>query len=416
MADNSSIPFLDLVTPHRELEEELLSEIRGILRTAEFVGGRRVEEFENDFARFCGTDYCVGVANGTDALRFALIACGVHPGDTVVTVPNTFIATTEAVSQAGAHPDFVDIQEQGYSMDPQKLAEYLERQCRREPSTGKLYHKKTGRRVTAVIPVHLHGLMADLDPILALAAEYNLMVIEDACQAHGAEYFSGKYDRWSRAGSLGRAAAFSFYPAKNLGACGEAGAVTTSDRGIAEKVRMLRDHGQVKKYCHEIEGYNGRLDAIQAAILGVKLRHLPTWNAQRRANARRYTQLFVSAGVPITVPFESPRVRPVYHVYAIRVQDRDALQGYLARANITTQIHYPGVLHLQKAYEHLGFQKGNFPIAEAVAAEILSLPLYPHLQPDQQKRIVCNILEFMSTAPSSATTRQTVSLPEYRIG
>ncbi len=270
MTGDGKIPFVDLVTPHLEIEEELVSVFRGALKTAGFVGGPMVEDFEWDFAEYCGAQYCVGVGSGTDALRFSLIAAGVQAGDTVVTVPNTFIATTEAISQAGARPDFVDIEERTYTMDPRRLQEYLETRCCLDRATGKLLNQQTRRPVTAIIPVHLYGQTADMDPILELAERHNLIVIEDACQAHGAEYFSSKQNRWMRAGSIGRAASFSFYPGKNLGACGEAGAVTTNDQGLAERVRMLCDHGQVRKYHHDIEGYNGRLDAIQAGVLRAK--------------------------------------------------------------------------------------------------------------------------------------------------
>ena len=245
-----------------------------------------VEDFERAFAEFCSTRYCVGVSSGTDALRFALMAAGIGNGDSVVTVPNTFIATTEAISQAGALPEFIDIDEHTYNMDVDKLRDYLENMCSADSTTGRLVSRRTGKRVAAIIPVHLYGQMADMDPILALAEKYNLVVIEDACQAHGAQYFSKRQNRWCTAGSMGRAAAFSFYPGKNLGACGEAGAVTTNDEELARKIRMLRDHGQAKKYYHEIEGYNGRLDAIQAGILRIKLEHLAGWNEKRRNCAR----------------------------------------------------------------------------------------------------------------------------------
>ena len=267
---------------HQELEAELVAVFQKALRTAGFVGGPMVEEFEREFARFCDTEHCVGVASGTDAVRFALMAAGVQPGDVVVTVPHTFIATTEAITQAGARPDFVDIDERTYNMDPAKLQEYLERECYLDRETGRPYHRKWRAPVTAVVPVHLYGQTADMDPILEIARRYKLIVVEDACQAHGAEYFSKKENRWRKAGSMGQAAAFSFYPGKNLGACGEAGAVTTNDEEIARKMRMLRDHGQSKKYYHDVEGYNGRLDSIQAGILSVKLRHLPEWNRKRQ--------------------------------------------------------------------------------------------------------------------------------------
>jgi len=241
-----------------------------------------VQGFESDFAKFCDAAHCVGVGSGTDALRFALIAAGVGPGQIAVTVPNTFIATTEAISQAGAQPVFVDIDEATYNMDPAKLREYLESGCSFDPKTGALVDKKTGFRVTAVVPVHLYGQMVDMDAILELADRYKLVVIEDACQAHGAEYFSRKLGRWCKAGSMGKAGAFSFYPGKNLGACGEGGAITTNDAELAQKMRMLRDHGQAQKYYHDMEGYNGRLDSIQAGFLQVKLKQLPAWTEQRR--------------------------------------------------------------------------------------------------------------------------------------
>src|SRR5437870_9547240 len=249
------IPFLDLITVHRELRDELRSVFETALDTAGFIGGPMVRDFERDFAAFCESRFCVGMANGTDALRLALIAAGVRPGDTVVTVPLTFIATTEAISQAGARPDFVDIDERTYTMDPEKLRSYLESECVRSPQTDRVVSKRTGGPVTAVIPVHLYGQMADMDPILDLASRYNLVVIEDACQAQGAEYFSKRDGRWRKAGSMGRAAAFSFYPGKNLGACGEAGAITTDDQQVARICSMLRDHGQSQKYLHDVEGY-----------------------------------------------------------------------------------------------------------------------------------------------------------------
>src|SRR3989454_152986 len=393
MTGNDKIPFLDLVTPHLELEEELVSVFRRALKTGGFVGGPMVEDFEREFAQFCGVRFCVGVASGTDALRLALIAAGVQRGDTVVTVPNTFIATTEAISQAGAQPDFVDIEERAYNMDPRRLQEYLETRCCLDRVTGKLLNQKTRRPVTAIIPVHLYGQTADMDPILELAERYNLIVIEDACQAHGAEYFSSKQNRWMRAGSMGRAAGFSFYPGKNLGACGEAGAVTTNDRGLAERVRMLRDHGQSCKYFHDIEGYNGRLDAMQAGVLRVKLRHLAKWNEQRRERARGYDEFFADAEGTVILPHVPSWSRPVYHLYVVRVADREQLQKDLAAAGIGTGIHYPIPLHLAKAYDVLGFRPGDFPVAEEAAAHVLSLPMFPELSLEQQRRVVSVVLQ-----------------------
>jgi dTDP-4-amino-4,6-dideoxygalactose transaminase len=404
MSGNGKIPFVDLVTLHSELEAELAPVFHEVLKTAGFIGGPMVEGFEQDFANYCETQYCVGVGSGTDALRLALIAAGVKSGDIAVTVPNTFIATAEAISQAGAQPDFVDVDERTSNMDPEKLREYLETQCGPDEKTGGLIHQKTGRSVTAVVPVHLYGQTADMDPILELASRYNLIVIEDACQAHGAEYFSRKDNRWKRAGSMGLAAAFSFYPGKNLGACGEAGAVTTNDKNIARVVGMLRDHGQAQKYYHDMEGYNGRLDAIQAGILRAKLRHLPDWNKRRRENAARYDELFQTIADGVIVPYEPSWSRAVYHLYVIRTAERDDLKKHLERAGISTGIHYPIPLHLQKAYQSLDYQAGDFPVSEGLASQILSLPMYPQLQADQQQDVCHTVTEFVAqrTARTSA--------------
>ena len=396
MTQNGRIPFVDLRTPHRELESELVAVFKSALETGCFVGGPMVDEFEREYAQFCDTKYCIGVGSGTDALRFALIASGVQAGDIVLTVPLTFIATAEAISQAGGRPDFVDIDAQTYTMDPEKLRQYLETACVFDEKSGRTIHRVHRRPVTAVIPVHLYGQTADMDPILELAARYNLIVIEDACQAHGAEYFSSVENRWRKAGSMGRAAAFSFYPGKNLGACGEAGAVTTNDEASTDKIRMLRDHGQRQKYHHELEGYNGRLDAIQAAILRTKLHHLPDWNRKRREKARHYKDLLSSQADVVTVPYEPSWARGVYHLYVIRVQNRDQLQAHLAQANIASQIHYPTPIHLQKAYVGLGYKQGSFPVSEKAASEILSLPMYPNLELHEQERIVEKVSELFS--------------------
>jgi dTDP-4-amino-4,6-dideoxygalactose transaminase len=393
-----SIPFLDLVTPHVELEQELTEIFHKVLRTAGFIGGPMVEEFEKAFAQFCDTGYAVGVSSGTDALRFALMACGVRSGDVVVTVPNTFIATTEAISQAGALPEFVDIDERSYNMDPEGFREYLERRCNHNVAR-RLVSRRSGRPVTAVVPVHLYGQMADMDPILELAEQYRLIVIEDACQAHGAEYFSRRHNRWLKAGSIGRAGAFSFYPGKNLGACGEAGAVTTNDEAIAAKIRMIRDHGQAKKYYHDLEGYNGRLDAIQAGILCVKLGHLKEWNSARRECAAEYNRLLGTTDSAVTIPFEASWSRGVYHLYVIRTENREGLMVHLKDAGVSTGVHYPIPLHMQQAYRSLDYAPGAFPICEKVASEIVSLPMFPQLQPEQQKRVVNSIVEFVSCTP-----------------
>lgn len=388
------IPFLDLIAPHRELEKELTDAFLNALHTAGFVGGPVVERFENSFATYCRAEHAVAVSSGTDALRFALVGSGVQPGDIVVTVPNTFIATTEAISQAGATPEFVDVDEMTSNMSASQLETYLSKQCRRD-TNGRLLSMRSNRPVTAIIPVHLYGQVADMDAILGLAEEYSLMVIEDACQAHGAEYFSQKAQRWLRAGTMGCAAAFSFYPGKNLGACGEGGAITTNDPKIAAKCRTLRDHGQVKKYYHDVEGYNGRLDAIQAALLDVKLPYLDNWNEQRRARASEYRRL-LSPIESLVLPHEQEWSRAVYHLYVVRSKDREGLMKHLSAAQIGTAIHYPIPLHLQKAYTQLGYTKGDFPVSEKLAAEIVSLPMFPQLSDEQQARVAATISAFIS--------------------
>jgi dTDP-4-amino-4,6-dideoxygalactose transaminase len=392
--NTNGIPFLDLVAPHVEMEQELAAIFHRVLHTAGFIGGPMVEDFEKAFAAFCDVNHSIAVSSGTDALRFAIMACGVKPGDVVVTVPHTFIATTEAISQAGAFPEFVDIEERTYNMDPEKLREYLEEQCEKDKS-GKLISRRSGRPVTAVVPVHLYGQTADMDAILEIADRYGLIVIEDACQAHGAEYFSRRQNRWMKAGSMAQAAAFSFYPGKNLGACGEAGAVTTHDAGIARKISMLRDHGQAQKYYHDVEGYNGRLDALQAGLLHAKLAHLAKWNAQRRECAAEYHRLFAVADDAVVLPFEPSWSRAVYHLYVIRTDDRDEMGKHLKAYGIGTGIHYPIPLHLQKAYSSMGYKAGDFPVCEKAAAEIISLPMFPQLTADQQVRIVREVLQFV---------------------
>ncbi len=390
---NGNIPFLDLVTPHVEMEAELAEVFHRALRTAGFIGGPMVEQFEKDFAKFCDARFSVGVSNGTDALRFALMAAGIGRGHVVVTVPHTFIATVEAITQAGADVAFVDVDEQTSNMAPEKLREYLQETCTYNRAMGELIDPGKGLPVRAIVPVHLYGQVADMDPILDLAKQYRLTVIEDACQAHGAEYFSRKQQTWSKAGSMGKAAAFSFYPGKNLGACGEAGAVTTNDEDIARQVRMLRDHGQARKYYHDVEGYNGRLDAIQAGILTCKLRHVAHWNQQRRECADRYKKVLSPLTENLVLPNQSSR--SVYHLYVVRYAQREELQAHLAGNHIGTAIHYPIPLHLQNAYRDLGFRKGDFPVAEKLASEILSLPMYPTLQPEQQQRIADSIRQFV---------------------
>jgi dTDP-4-amino-4,6-dideoxygalactose transaminase len=383
---SDAIPFLDLVSPHKALKDELMAVLNKAIDTAGYVGGPMVKGFEEEFAKFCNAKHCIAVNSGTDALRFAYIAGGIKQGDEVITVPNTFIATSESITQAGGQIVFVDIDEKTYNLDPVKLRAFLETNCTKEP-TGRTINKKTKRPVTAVVPVHLYGQPADMDAILEIAAKWNLAVFEDCCQAHGAEYFSRKQNKWLKAGSMGKAAAFSFYPGKNLGALGEGGAITTNDDEIARICRQLRDHGQAQKYYHDMEGYNGRLDAIQCGFLSVKLAHLPEWTEARRRNAKRYNELLKPVAGIIT-PHEPEWSKAVYHLYVVRTKNREAVQKKLGEKGIATGLHYPVPLHLQKAYSQLGYKTGDFPATEKTATEILSLPMFPGLTEEQVKTVV----------------------------
>ncbi len=412
MTASDPVPFVDLVAPHAELRADLRAVFEQALDTAGFIGGPAVARFEAAFASYCGVGHCVGTGTGTDALLFALLACGVRTGDVVVTVPHTFIATAEAITHAGASVEFVDIDERTCTLDPARLRDYLERGCRRD-ATGRPISARSGRPVTAVVPVHLYGQVANMDAIDELAEKYGLVVIEDACQAHGAEYLSSRDGAWRMAGALGRAAAFSFYPGKNLGACGEAGAITTTDDEVAHRGRMLRDHGQARKYFHDLEGYNGRLDAIQAGILHAKLSHLARWNEQRRERAAEYGRLFQGFEGVVT-PYEPPWSRTVYHLYVIRVAERDAFIAHMREAGIGTGIHYPIPLHLQKAYAHLEYEAGDFPVSERVAAEVVSLPMFPSLTAAQQRRVVEAVGAF--TRAAAAPERRPPPLSPARLG
>jgi dTDP-4-amino-4,6-dideoxygalactose transaminase len=378
------VPFLDLAAAHGELEEQLTSVLKRALSSSMFIGGPMLEEFEQAFASYCGTRYCVGVSSGTDALRFPLLALGVGAGDTVITTPHTFIATSEAISQTGALPTFVDVDYETGNIDAQQVADFLARCV--EDADGELRTAGSNLRVKAILPVHLYGQPADMDAIFEIAERFRLEVVEDACQSHGARYFSADKQSWFKAGAMGRAAAFSFYPGKNLGACGEAGAVTTNDESVARSVRLLRDHGQETKYHHRIEGYNGRLDAIQAGFLNVKLPFLDGWNDRRRAAAAWYDERFGHLeGVMLNSVIQN--AQSAHHVYAIHVDKREAVRERLLEQNIETGIHYPIPLHLQPAYKHLGYREGSFPVAERLASTTLSLPMFPQLQIEQQTRV-----------------------------
>jgi len=377
-----NVPFLDLKVQYKQIEHEVLPMVTEAMTNGAFIGGPQVLGFEKEFAEFCESKYCAGLNSGTDALRFALMAVGVGPGDEVITVPNTFIATTEAISQAGATPVFVDIDERTYNMDPQKLEDFLKKRLKPQASSLKPTPK-------AVIPVHLYGQPADMDLILDIAQTHNIKVIEDACQAHGALYNNRKV------GSFGSVGCFSFYPGKNLGAYGEGGAIVTQDEEIANKIRMIRDHGQAKKYFHDMEGYNGRLDAIQAGVLRIKLKRLTNWNHSRRENAAYYNEL-LSEIEDITLPVEADFASSVYHLYVILVDDREGLQQFLSDKGIGTGLHYPLPLHLQKAYAHLGYEDGSFPVTESVAKRLISLPMFPELTREQIEYVAESIKEFIN--------------------
>jgi dTDP-4-amino-4,6-dideoxygalactose transaminase len=361
------IEFNDLRPQHRELRSEIDSAIGQVLDDGWFVLGKQGEAFEREFADYCGVGHCVGLGSGTEAIHLALLACGVKPGDDVVTVSLTAVPTASAISFAGARPVFVDVAPQTFNMDPAKLEAALT------------------PRTKAILPVHLYGQSADMDPILEIGRRHAIPVIEDSCQAHGTEY------RGRRTGALGAMAAFSFYPTKNLGACGDGGAVATDDPELADRLRLLRNYGQRKRYYHESKGFNSRLDEMQAALLRVKLRHLNRWNEGRRAKAALYGSLLRG----VTIPLEADYGRHAYHLYVIRSPHRDELQRYLGGQGIGTLIHYPVPVHLQEAYRDLGIPEGSLPATEQCAREILSLPLYPEL-PDEQIAAVAEAINRFS--------------------
>jgi dTDP-4-amino-4,6-dideoxygalactose transaminase len=367
------VPFLDLKSHHAPMLTEISGAIRDVIESNAFAGGPFVDRFEEDFAAYCNSTYAIGLGSGTEALWLTLMALGVGPGDEVITVPNTFMATAEAISYCGARPVFVDVDERTYTLDPDALP------------------KAVTVRTKAIIPVHLFGQPADMDSILKFARHRGLFVIEDACQAHGAEY------KGRRAGTLGDAACFSFYPGKNLGAFGEAGAVVTDNAELQEKIRILRDHGQIRKYHHTMIGWNCRMDGIQAAALQVKLRYLEKGNQLRRSHAAHYDQAF-DGMEEIVTPAHAADVRHVYHVYAIRVQERDEVMRLLGEKGIGCGVHYPIPVHLQEAYRSLGYGRGDFPIAERCAAEFISLPMFPELTSAQLEIVVQAVQEAVSVA------------------
>lgn len=363
---------------HEEVRAEIEAGWRDVVDRSAFVGGSAVADFEQEFAAYTGVAHAVGVGSGTDALRIALQAVGVLPGDLVITVPHTFIATVEAITQAGAVPVFLDIDPTSYTLDVAQVARYLEREC--TVRQGTLVDRRRQKRVSCLLPVHLYGQSADLDPLVELARRYGLKVVEDAAQAHGARY------RGRLCGSIGDAAGFSFYPGKNLGAMGEAGAVTTPDARTAERCRLLRDHGQRERYVHvRGDASNARLDALQAVVLRAKLKRLDRWNESRRSAARRYAERL--AGLDLVVPQEMPYAHHVYHLYVVQVRSRDQVRRRLEHAGVATGMHYPVPLHLQQAYAPLGLLPGSFPVTERVAEQGISLPMFPHLTEAEIDRV-----------------------------
>jgi dTDP-4-amino-4,6-dideoxygalactose transaminase len=362
------VPFLDLKAHHAPLFEKFDRAIREVIESSAFAGGPFVERFEEEFAAFCGSTDAIAVGNGTDALWLALLALGIGEGDEVITVPNTFIATAEAITYCKARPVFVDVDQDTFTMNPAQL------------------EKSLTKRTKAIIPVHLFGQPADMDPILEFARANGLFVVEDAAQAHGAEY------KGRKAGTMGDAGCFSFYPGKNLGAFGEAGAVVTNDPELRKQIQMLRDHGQSRKYYHSMMGWNCRMDGIQAAVLSIKLGHLDEANSLRRKHALEYNQAFAGIDEVLT-PFEAKYARHVYHVYALRVQERDAILRHLQEKGVGCAVHYPVPVHLQGACRNLGYTKGAFPIAENLADEFLSLPMFPELTEEQIEYVACCVSE-----------------------
>ena len=374
------VPFVDLQAQYRSIRAEVDAAVQRVLDTSAFILGREVEAFERAFAGYVGARECVGVSNGTAAIQLALQACGVGPGDEVIVPANTFFATAEAVSTAGATPVFVDCTPDTCNIDPGQI------------------EAAVTPRTRAVIPVHLYGQPADLDPIFAAAGRHGLLVIEDAAQAHGARY------KGRRVGALGRAGCFSFYPGKNLGAYGEGGAVVTDDPAVARRLRMLRDHGSEVKYRHELVGYNSRHEGIQGAVLGVKLKHLDEWNALRRAHAARYRELLapLADSGALSLPFEAEYAEHVYHLFVVQTGARDSLQRHLSAAGVQTGIHYPVPVHLQPAYAPLGHREGDFPNAERQARRVLSLPMYAELSEPRLRYVADAVADFCAEASAAA--------------
>ena len=394
------IPLVDLKSQYESIKKEIQGAINRVLNNTAFILGEEVTKFEEEFAKFCGAKYGIGTSSGTSALHLALLSLGIGEGDEVITTPYTFTATVETIIHCGAKPVFIDINPRNYNIDPEKIEDYLRLRTPSPRSARFLRNAELRTQPKAIIPVHLYGQPVDLDPILKLANKYNLKVIEDAAQAHGAEYngalrlprFCLATDKGRRVGGMGDVGCFSFYPGKNLGAYGDGGMVVTNDEKIANKIRCLRDHGRREKYEHLMVGYNYRLDALQAAILRVKLRYLDEWNEKRRKNASIYNGLLKDLN--IITPYKEEYAKHVYHLYVIRIKRRYEVYKFLQEKGIACGIHYPLPLHLQKAYHSLGYKKGDFPVAEECAQEVISLPIYPELKRKEIEYIVKILGEF----------------------
>jgi len=367
------VPFLDLKTQNLQIKDEVLPLWKEILESSQFIGGQHISKFEEEFSAACETKYCAAVSSGTCALRFIFLALDLKPGDEVITVPNTFIGTTEAITQAGGRVTFVDIDPERYTLCPKALSAYL---------SSLSSERKT--RVKGIVPVHLYGQTADMDKILPIAEEHGLWVVEDACQAHLAEY------KRRKAGSIGIAGAFSFYPSKNLGAGGEAGAIVTNNVEIYEKIKIFRDHGQSKKYIHDKEGFNGRCDALQGSLLRVKLKYLNKWNNLRRESAELYLNLLKDLK-KIKIPTCYEDSLHVYHLFVIQLNNRDQVMKKMGGKGVRCGLHYPIPLHLQKAYSHLGFGRRSFPISENSSERVLSLPIYPDITKNQVEYVCASL-------------------------
>ena len=377
------VPFVDLGAQYRTIEGEIGEATSRVIQQSDFILGREVSLFEEEFAAFCEAKYAIGVDSGTSALELALRAYDIGPGDEVITAANSFIASALAISHAGARPILVDVDPSTYTVDVSAI------------------EKAITPRTKAVIPVHLYGHPAHMNPIRELADKHGLVIIEDACQAHGTRY------KGRRAGSLGHAAAFSFYPGKNLGAYGDGGIVVTNDRGIARRLEMLRNYGQKEKYQHLFRGYNRRLDTLQAAVLRVKLRYLEKWNAARRWNAVLYHKFLDGCG--LLLPGEAPGAESVWHLYVIRAEQRDALKEHLISRGISASIHYPIPIHVQPAYLDLGYKKGDFPVTESCAHQVLSLPMYAEISQDQIEYVAKTIRNFLSAGQDNRLVSKTLA-------